>query len=195
MEKNIGNINKMDKLESKKAKISTIWCEGCSGCHMSMLDMDERLVDLIRKGVVFSASPITDLKVPEDDVDIGIIEGSVATDTQEEEVKLMREKCKIIIAIGDCAVFGGIPTMRNFYKVSDLFNRVYSEAETNFNKHFPNSKDISKLLPRVKAVNEVIKVDYYIPGCPPSADAIFYVLNEILEGRSPKLQGDKLSYE
>ncbi|MCX7871395.1 MAG: NADP oxidoreductase [bacterium] len=183
------------KNTKKEIKISTIWCEGCSGCHMSFLDMDERLIDLIKKGVVFSASPFTDLKIPEDDVDIGIIEGSVATDTQEEEVKMMREKCKIIIAIGDCAVFGGIPTMRNYYKIDELSKRVYHEAESNANKHYPNSKDISKLLPRVKAVNEVIKVDYYIPGCPPNADIIFYILNELIEGREPKLENEKLTYE
>ncbi len=188
-------MNDKDNNKSNKIRVSTIWCEGCSGCHMSFLDMDERLIDLIKKGLVFSASPFTDLKIPEDGVEIGIIEGSVATDTQEKEVKMMREKCKIIIAIGDCAVFGGIPTMRNFYKIQDLAQRVYEQAESNANKKYPNSTEISKLLPRVKAVNEVIKVDYYIPGCPPNADIIFYVLNELLEGRKPKLEGEKLTYE
>jgi NAD-reducing hydrogenase small subunit len=181
--------------DKKKVRISTIWCEGCSGCHMSFLDMDERLVDLIKKGMVIDASPLTDLKIPREQVDVGIIEGSVANDTQEEEVKMMREKCKYIVAIGDCAVFGGIPTMRNYLKVSDVLNRAYIEAETNFNKHIPKSRDISKLLPRVKPVNEVIKVDFYIPGCPPSADIIFYVLNELIEGRIPKLEGERLTYE
>ncbi len=188
-------MNNNKDINEKKVRVSTIWCEGCSGCHMSFLDMDERLVDLIKKGVILSASPVTDLKIPEDGVEIGIIEGSVATDTQEEEVKMMREKCKIIIALGDCAVFGGIPTMRNYYEIQDLAKRAYEEAESNANKKYPNSEDISKLLPRVKAVNEVIKVDYYIPGCPPKADIIFYVLNELLEGREPKLEGDKLTYE
>ncbi|MFN4220401.1 MAG: NADP oxidoreductase [bacterium] len=176
-------------------KISTIWCEGCSGCHMSFLDMDERLVDLINKGLEFDASPFTDLKIPSEGVDIGIIEGSVATDTQEEEVKLMRKKCKLIVAIGDCAVFGGIPTMRNKYPTSEVFNRVYIEAETNQNKHIPDGEDLSKLLPKVKPVDKVIKVDYHIPGCPPSADAILEVLSKIIEGEKPKLEGKLLSYE
>lgn len=85
--------------------------------------------------------------------------------------------------------------MRNYYKIDELSKRVYHEAESNANKHYPNSKDISKLLPRVKAVNEVIKVDYYIPGCPPNADIIFYILNELIEGREPKLENEKLTYE
>lgn len=176
-------------------KISTIWCEGCSGCHMSLLDMDERLVDLVNMGVEFDASPLTDLKVPSQDVDIGIIEGSVATDTQEEEVKLMRERCKTIVAMGNCAVFGGIPTMRNRYTTDEIFNRVYMEAETNQNKHIPKGEDISKLLPKVKPVDKVIKVDYYIPGCPPSPDAIFEVLSKIIEGKKSKLEGRLLSYD
>jgi len=177
-----------------RKRVATIWCEGCSGCHMSFLDMDERLVDLIKKGMELSASPLTDLKVPPFETDIGIIEGSVATDTQEEEVKIMRERCKIIIAIGDCAVFGGIPTMRNKFKLQELYNRVYNEAETNQNKEIPN-EEISKLLEKVKPVNEVIDVDYYIPGCPPTPDAIYEVLSKLLEGKEPELKGKLLSYE
>ncbi len=191
--------NEKDKLnensKSKKVKISTIWCEGCSGCHMSFLDMDERIVDLINRGVVFDASPITDLKVPSEDVDIGIIEGAVATDTQEEEVKMMRKRCKKIVALGDCAVFGGIPTMRNRFKVDQVLQRAYIEAETNCNQHIPKSEDISKLTNRVMAVNEVIDVDYYIPGCPPSPDAIYSVLVSLIQGKEIELKGRNLSYE
>lgn len=162
---------------------------------MSMLDMDERLVDLIQKGLVFDASPFTDLKTPGEQVDIGIIEGSVATDTQEKEVKMMREKCKVIVAIGDCAVFGGVPTMRNKYSTEEVLRRAYSDAETNYNKNIPSSEDISKLLEKVKPVDEVVKVDYYIPGCPPSADAIYEVLSKLLEDEEPELKGKLLSYE
>ncbi|MCS6955034.1 MAG: NADP oxidoreductase [Candidatus Calescibacterium sp.] len=179
----------------KKKLVSTIWCEGCSGCHMSFLDMDEKLVDLIKKGMAFSATPFTDLKIPPHGTDIGIIEGSVATDTQEEEVKMMRERCKIVIAIGDCAVFGGIPTMRNKYKTTEIFSRAYKQAETNHNQHLPSGEDISKLLDRVKPVNEVIKVDYYIPGCPPTPEAIYEALSKLIEDQSPELKGKLLSYE
>lgn len=187
----------MENNETKrKIKVSTIWCEGCSGCHMSFLDMDERVVELIKNGVIFDASPITDLKIPSHDVDIGIIEGAVATDTQEEEVKLMRERCKKIVALGNCAVFGGIPTMRNKYDTEVVLKRAYIEAETNQNQHIPQGEDISKLLDKVKPVDKVIKVDYYIPGCPPSADAIYEALSKIIEGKEPELKVRRgLSYE
>lgn len=182
--------------KNEKIKISTIWCEGCSGCHMSFLDIDEKIVDLIKKGVVFDASPITDLKIPSDDVDIGIIEGAVATNVQEEEVKMMRKKAKKIVALGNCAVFGGIPTMRNKYDTEEVLSRAYLDAETNQNKHIPTGEDISKLLDKVKPVDKVIKVDYYIPGCPPSADAIYDALMKIIEGKEPESKIRKqLSYE
>lgn len=179
----------------KKIKVASIWCESCSGCHMSILDMDERLVELINKGLEINATPITDLKVPDDDTDIGIIEGAVATDHHEEEVKMMREKCKAIVAIGDCAVFGGIVTMRNYIPVNELLKRGYVETESTVEGKIPTSPELGKHLPKVKAVNEVIKVDYYIPGCPPSADAIYHVLKEVLEGKTPVLTGELLKYE
>ncbi|MGB9857133.1 MAG: NADP oxidoreductase [Dictyoglomaceae bacterium] len=179
----------------KKIKVASVWCEGCSGCHMSFLDMDERLVELINKGLEINATPITDLKVPDEDTDIGIIEGAVATDHHEEEVKLMRKKCKFIVALGDCAVFGGIPTMRNYFSKEELLERGYITTESTFQGKIPTSEELGKHLPKTMAVNEVIKVDFYIPGCPPSADTIYYVLKEILEGRVPVLSGELLKYE
>lgn len=179
----------------KTVKIASTWCEGCSGCHMSFLDMDERLVELIGKGLELTATPITDLKIPPLGTDIGIIEGSVATDHHEEEVKELRKRCKLIVALGDCAVFGGIHTMRNYFTVEELLERGYVSTESTVNGTPPTSPELGKLLPKVLAVNEVVKVDFYIPGCPPPADAIYHVLNELIEGRMPKLEGKLLHYD
>ncbi|MGC9064982.1 MAG: NADP oxidoreductase, partial [bacterium] len=129
----------------KKITVATDWLDGCSGCHMSFLDIDERLVELIKLGVELTATPITDLKEPpEEGVDIGILEGAISTDHHIEVAKKMRERCKILIAIGDCAVFGGIVTMRNYFPVNDLLKRGYIETESTVDGKIPTSPEIGK---------------------------------------------------
>jgi len=179
-----------------KVKVATDWLEVCSGCHMSLLDIDERLVELL-KSVEITSSPITDLKhPPEEGVDVGILSGAVGNTHQQAVAKEMRERCKILVAIGDCAVFGGICTMRNFFDTEEVLRRAYVETEsTDEQGAIPRSPELGKLLDRVKAVNEVVKVDVHLPGCPPPADSIWFVLTELLAGRIPVLVGDNLTYE
>lgn len=179
----------------KRITVATDWLDGCSGCHMSFLDMDERLVELIKMGVELNATPITDLKEPTEMVDIGILEGTVSTNHHIEVVKNMRAKCKILIAMGDCAVFGGISTMRNYFSIEELLKRGYIEAESTVDGKIPTSPEIGKHIRFAKSVNQIVKVDFYIPGCPPRADAIYYVLRELVEGRRPALIGDLLRYD
>ncbi|MGO9145345.1 MAG: NADP oxidoreductase [Desulfomonilia bacterium] len=179
----------------KTITMASTWCEGCSGCHMSFLDMDERLVELIGKGLVLTATPITDLKIPPMGTDLGIIEGAVATDHHMEDVKELRHRCKMIVALGDCAVFGGINTMRNYFTVDELLHRGYVTTESTVNGTPPTSNELGKLLPKVLSVHEVVKVDFFIPGCPPPADVIYHVLNELVEGRVPRLTQDLLYYD
>ncbi len=179
----------------KKLTLASTWCEGCSGCHMSLLDLDERLVELISLGLELTATPITDLKEPPPGTDVGIIEGAVGNTHQEEEVRLFRERCKVLVAIGDCSVFGGIPTMRNYTPVEEVLKRGYVTTESTVSGRIPGSAELGRLLPRVKAVNEVVRVDFYIPGCPPSADAIYHVLKSLLLGKIPRLTGKLLRYE
>ena len=179
-----------------KIKLATDWLDVCSGCHMSILDIDERIVELL-KYVEITSSPITDLKhPPEDGVDVGILTGAVSNTHQVEAAELMRERCKILISLGDCAVFGGICTMRNFFDKEDVLEYGYVKTmSTDANGAVPRSPELGVLLDRVKAVNEVVKVDLHIPGCPPPADAIWYALTELLQGRIPVLTGDNLTYE
>jgi len=179
-----------------KVKVATDWLDVCSGCHMSLLDVDDRLVELL-KSVEITSSPITDLKhPPEEGVDVGILSGAVGNTHQQAVAKEMRERCKILVAIGDCAVFGGICTMRNFFDTEEVLRRAYVETEsTDEQGAIPRSPELGKLLDRVKAVNEVVKVDVHLPGCPPPADSIWFVLTELLAGRIPVLVGDNLTYE
>ncbi|MGQ9585521.1 MAG: NADP oxidoreductase [Anaerolineae bacterium] len=179
-----------------KVTVATDWLDVCSGCHMSLLDIDERIVELV-KHVQFTSSPITDLKhPPKEGVDVGILTGAVSNTHQQEVAEEMRERCKILIALGDCAVFGGICTMRNFFDTEEVLRRGYVETEsTDGEGKVPRSGELGKLLDRVKTVNEVVKVDVHIPGCPPPADAIWFALTELLQGRIPVLTGDHLTYE
>ena len=179
-----------------KVKVATDWLDICSGCHMAVLDIDERLVELL-KYVDITSSPITDLKhPPESGVDVGILTGAVSNTHQVEAAKLMRERCKILISLGDCAVFGGICTMRNFFDKEDVLEFAYVKSmSTDAEGAVPRSPALGKLLDRVKAVDEVVKVDLHIPGCPPPADAIWYAVTELLQGRIPVLTGDNLTYE
>ena len=179
-----------------KVKVATDWLDICSGCHMAFLDIDERIVELL-KHVEITSSPITDLKhPPEEGVDVGILSGSVSNDHQLEVAEEMRERCKILIALGDCAVFGGICTMRNFFDQDEVLRMGYVDtASTDAEGFGPQSPELAKLFDRVMALDEAVKVDVHIPGCPPPADAIWFALTELLAGRIPELKGENLTYE
>ncbi len=177
-----------------KVKVAMDWLAACAGCEMSVLDMDERLVQLLEK-IELTSTPITDLKhPPKEGVTVGILSGTINNTTNLEVAKEMRERCKILIALGDCAVFGGIMTMRNFFDTNEALKRAYVETESTVDGSIPHSDELSK---PVKAcpVNQVVKVDVHVPGCPPSADTIYYVLSELLEGRIPSLKGENLKYD
>jgi len=177
-----------------KVKVAMDWLAACAGCEMSVLDMDERLIQLLDK-IELTSTPITDLKhPPKDGVTVGILSGAVNNTTNVEVVKEMRERCKILVALGDCAVFGGIMTMRNFFNMEEALKRAYIETESTVDGIIPNSEELAKPI-RTVPVGQVVKVDIHLPGCPPSADAIYHVLTELLEGRIPVLTGDNLKYD
>jgi len=168
-----------------KVKIATDWLAGCAGCHMSFLDIDERIVKLL-ESVEFTSSPVTDLKhPPKEGVTVGILEGAISNTHNIEVAKQMRERCQILIAVGDCATFGGIPAMRNLVGTDEALKRAYLDTETTVGGFIPNSPELGKPLDTVVGVDKVVKVDLFIPGCPPRADAFFYALSELLAGRTP----------
>jgi NAD-reducing hydrogenase small subunit len=178
----------------EKPKVATDWLAGCAGCEMSLLDMDERLVELLQK-IELTSCPITDLKhPPEEGVEVGVLTGTVNNTTNRAVARMMRKRCKCLVALGDCAVFGGVNTMRNFFEMEDALKRAYVETESTVNGKIPGSAELGKPI-KARPLNQVVKVDISIPGCPPSADAIFYVLNELAEGRIPVLEGENLKYD
>lgn len=161
---------------------------------MSLLDIDERIIQLVEL-IDLRSSPITDLKEPDKDgVTVGILEGGINNTANEEVAIRMRERCKILVALGDCAVFGGIPAMRNFVGADNALKRAYIEAESNDPEgKIPSSPELAQMT-WVRAVNEVVPVDVHIPGCPPDADVIFYALVELAQGRIPEIKNDKLHW-
>lgn len=168
-----------------KVKVATDWLAGCAGCHMSFLDIDERIVALSEL-VEFTSSPITDLKhPPKEGVTVGILEGAICNTHNVEVAKQMRERCDILIAVGDCATFGGVPATRNLVGTEEALRRAYIETESTVDGLIPDSDELGKPLDTVVAVDKVVKVDLFIPGCPPRADAFFYALSELLAGRTP----------
>ena len=177
-----------------KIKIATDWLAACAGCHMSLLDMDERLVQLLEK-IEITSSPITDLKhPPRDGVTVGILTGTVNNTAHLEVARVMRERCQILVSLGDCSVLGGVPLMRNQVNMEDALRRAYVETESTVDGHIPRSEELAKPI-FARPLDQVVKVDVYLPGCPPSADAIHFVIGELLEGRIPVLKDQVLKYD
>jgi NAD-reducing hydrogenase small subunit len=177
-----------------KPKVSSDWMCGCAGCHMSLLDMDERIIQ-IAELVDLRSTPITDLKEPDEEgVDVGVLEGGINNTSNEEVAHKFRKRCKILVALGDCAVFGGVPAMRNFFEIEDALRRAYVETEsTDEEGMVPRDPELA-VMTRVRAIHEVVPVDIHVPGCPPSADVIFHVLSELAQGRIPELKDDNLHW-
>lgn len=165
-------------------RIATAWLDGCSGCHMSILDMDEKLLDLAGKfDLVYS--PIIDIKEFPENVDVTFVEGSINNTRNEEQIKLIRSRSKLLVALGDCAVTGNVPSMRNSFMVEEVLKRAYIE-NTQRSPQIPN-QEVPQLLRNANPLHSVVRVDLFIPGCPPSAEVIQFVITELLEDRVPEL--------
>ncbi len=167
-----------------KPTLATVWLESCSGCHMSLLDMDERLIDLAGQ-VDLVYSPLVDAKEFPENVDITLVEGAVSNTEDLERVKTIRERTRVLVSLGDCAVTANVPAMRNAFGVDRVLNRAFIENVT-LQPQVPKQV-IPALLRYARPVHEIVKVDVFVPGCPPFADTIYYTLCELLEGRVPDL--------
>jgi NAD-reducing hydrogenase small subunit len=170
-----------------KPKLATVWLGGCSGCHMSFLDLDERLIELAALADV-CYSPIADVKHFPEGVDITLVEGAVANTDHLRDIRAVRARTKILIAFGDCAVTGNVTALRNLFHLDDVLHRAYNELSITGTK--PSLEGIvPRLLDRVLRVQDVVAVDHYLPGCPPSAEAIFEFVAALLNGETPSREG------
>lgn len=166
---------------------------GCFGCHMSLLDIDERILELVEL-VEFDRSPITDIKTV-GKCDIGLIEGGVANVHNVEDLREFRNNCDILVAVGACAVNGGVPAMRNQFDIKECLEEAYIHGIGIENPHIPNDVEIPLLLDKVHPIHEVVRVDYFLPGCPPSADAFWKFLTDVISGNPVNFPYSLIHYD
>lgn len=180
----------------KKPKIATTSLAGCFGCHMSLLDIDERILDLIEI-VDFDKSPIDDFKEFTDRCLVGIIEGACANEENVRVLQEFRKNCDVLVAVGDCTTMGGLPAMRNAITLKECLEEAYIKGPTVYNPSgkIPNNEEIPLLLDKVFPCQEVVKIDYMISGCPPSADTLWQILTSLLNNKPVDLAYGLIKYD
>jgi NAD-reducing hydrogenase small subunit len=166
----------------KRARVATVWLDGCSGCHMSLLDMDAVIIALAGK-IDLVYGPLVDAQEFPEAVDVTLVEGAVSTQEDAHRIETIRNRTNILVALGDCAVTGNVPSLRNSLPVNKLLQRVYVEG-SDAGKQIP-SDGVPALLAHARPVQEFVKVDIHVPGCPPPAKVILGLVSDLLEGRKP----------
>jgi NAD-reducing hydrogenase small subunit len=151
---------------------------------MSFLDLDERLIE-IAQHLEMVYTPLIDAKQYPDEVDVALVEGAVSSEDDLEKIRRIRRQTKILVAFGDCAVTGNVPSMRNAFPVQELYQRGYVETTT-LNPGVPD-RVVPMLLPQVRPIHEYVPVDVYLQGCPPPADVIYGLLMDLVAGRTRNL--------
>jgi NAD-reducing hydrogenase small subunit len=178
----------------RKYKMATVSLAGCFGCHMSFLDIDERLLQLLEV-VEFDRSPLTDIKTL-GRCDIGLIEGGLCNAENVHVLREFRAQCKTLVAVGACAINGGLPAQRNQLDIGKILRDVYcTQTGISANSQIPNDPELPLPLNQVHPIHEVVHVDYFLPGCPPSADAIWAFFNDLIAGRTPHLGHGLMHYD
>jgi NAD-reducing hydrogenase small subunit len=167
---------------SDKIRVATCWLDGCSGCHMSLLDTDERLLALA-PFIDLVWGPLVDPKEFPENVDVTLVEGAISSEEDVHRIKQIRARTKILISLGDCAITGNVPAMRNKFGSDAVLRRAYLENVAS-DPQIPR-EIIPALLPTTRPIHEFATVDVFVPGCPPPADLIYSVLSQLLEGKIP----------
>jgi NAD-reducing hydrogenase small subunit len=179
-----------------KPVIATASLAGCFGCHMSLLDIDDRIFKLIEL-VEFNKSPIDDIKKFTKPVDVGLIEGGCCNSENVEVLRSFRKNCKILVSVGECAIMGGLPALRNGIPLKECLDEAYMNSPTvdPADRLIPDDEELPIILDKVYPCHEIVKIDYFLPGCPPAADLIWEALTALVEGRPMNLTYDLIKYD
>jgi NAD-reducing hydrogenase small subunit len=161
---------------------------------MSLLDIDERILELVEL-FDLDRSPLDDKKAFDSPVEVGFVEGGCANEYNVRVLHDFRKHCKVLIAVGACAINGGVPALRNPIGLRECLETTYAGGTPDADHFVPYDADLPLLLDRVYPAHEVVRIDYFLPGCPPSADAIWEGLKELLAGRTPGLPYQLLKYD
>ncbi len=181
---------------SKKI-VATTSLAGCFGCHMSILDIDERILDLIEL-VEFNKSPIDDIKKFTKQCDIGLIEGGCCNSENIHVLKNFRKNCKVLVSLGECAIMGGLPALRNGIPIKECLDEAYLNGPTvrdNTMNIIPNDDELPMILDKVYPCHEIVKIDYHLPGCPPGAELIWNALVALVTGDELKLPYEVVKFD
>jgi NAD-reducing hydrogenase small subunit len=174
----------------EKARIATCWLDGCSGCHMSLLDLDEGLAPILQKADIVYG-PLVDAQEFPAGVDVTLVEGAVSSQDDRRLAKTLRERSRIVVALGDCAVTSNVPSLRNGIPVRKLLESIYVEG-VDSHPGVP-LENVPALLKQAVPLHDVVRVDVHVPGCPPKPADILFVITELLEGRRPNV-GSRLRF-
>jgi NAD-reducing hydrogenase small subunit len=176
-----------------KKRLATVWLTGCSGCHMSFLDLDEWLFELADLADIVYSPVASDCKTYPKAVDICLVEGGVGTSDNLRLIRQVRQRTRVLIAFGDCAITANVPGMRNnLGGIDAVLGSAYGATAQVFSQLPEDSGPVPKLLGQVLPVHELVPVDLYLPGCPPSASRIRAALEPLLHDLRPELSGSEL---
>jgi NAD-reducing hydrogenase small subunit len=179
-----------------KPKVATASLAGCFGCHMSLLDIDDRILKLIEL-VDFDKSPIDDIKQFSGRCAVGLIEGGCCNEENVHNLQEFRKHCDILISVGDCAIMGGIPALRNTIPLKECYEEAYLKGPSVYNpgREIPNDPELPLLLDKVYPCNQVVKIDYHLPGCPPPAETLWTALVALLTDQPLELPYELIKYD
>ncbi len=186
----------MSEAAPARVRVMTVSLAGCFGCHMSLLDLDEALLGLLPR-IEVVRSPLVDLR-EWTDCDVALVEGGLCNSDNVEILREVRRRARILVALGACAVTGGLPAQRNHLDVRECLRTVYLERPALVGPtlgRVPDDPELPLPLDQVYPLHAVVRVDYFLPGCPPSAAVIGAALAALVEGRAPAAAPGSMRYD